>query len=82
MKNMRLPVAILSLLFLFPAIGLGQSKAKARQTPKVGKGGQICTGCCDPCYSDDGWQVKGNTSPANTQTNNSSARKRNTRRAK
>ncbi len=57
MKRTTLASAMLSLVMTISTVGLGQSKAKARVKPPV-KGGQICTGCCDPCYSDDGWEIR------------------------
>lgn len=57
MKRTTLAIAMLSLVMTCSTVGLGQSKTKARVKPPV-KGGQICTGCCDPCYSDDGWNIR------------------------
>lgn len=51
-----MPSLMLSLMLLSATVGLGQSKSRARVKPAP-VGGQICTGCCDPCYSDDGWNV-------------------------
>lgn len=60
MKKMTLATAMLSLMLslmlLSATVGLGQGKSRARVKPAP-VGGQICTGCCDPCYSDDGWNV-------------------------
>lgn len=90
MKKMMAAIAILSLTLASPVVGFGQGKAKAKQAPPT-RGGQICTGCCDPCYSDDWWKVRnsqtvtGSTTQPNPQARssaNSSARKRSTRRTK
>lgn len=57
MKRMTLAVAMLSLVMICSITGIGQSKSKSRVKPPS-NGGQICTGCCDPCYSDDGWKIR------------------------
>ncbi|MBI1763849.1 MAG: hypothetical protein HYR56_20690 [Acidobacteria bacterium] len=58
MKRTTFASAVLSLMMACSTVGLGQSKAKARVKPPVKGGGQICTGCCDPCYSDDWWKIR------------------------
>ena len=58
MKRTTLAIAMLSLIMTCAAVGMGQSKAKARVKAPGKGGGQICTGCCDPCYSDDWWKIR------------------------
>ncbi len=55
MKKTGFAIAMLSLILTCSTAAMGQSKSKARIKPP---NGQICTGCCDPCYSDDGWKIR------------------------
>lgn len=44
---------------------------------KPANGSQICTGCCDPCYSDDGWKIKHQNAAARHKAKVPSHRKNN-----
>lgn len=57
MTKIVFAIAMLSLMVACSIVGMGQGKSRARVQPR-GNGNQICTGCCDPCYSDDGWKIR------------------------
>ncbi len=73
MKKTTFALAMLSLVLTCSTIGMGQSKSKARVKPST-PGGQICTGCCDPCYSDDWWKIR---QPQSSTTNAKAAKSTN-----
>lgn len=68
MKKTTFAITLLSLVMICSTMGLSQGKAKARVKPPV-RGGQICTGCCDPCYADDVAKIRQpQTSASNART--------------
>jgi hypothetical protein len=74
-KKTTLLIAAMSLVMACATAGQSQGRAQARVKPPTG-GNQICTGCCDPCYSDDWWKVR------QPQTNMNNAKTTKTRKGK
>ncbi len=83
MKKTAFAIAMLSLILACSTAAAGQSKSKARIKPP---NGQICTGCCDPCYSDDGWNIRNQQPNARnaktTKSTNKSSSTSNARKGK
>ena len=84
MKRTTLIIATVTLSLLFTTTAFGgktnryrksgkQTTGQTSKTMKPAPGSQICTGCCDPCYSDDWWKIK---------SQNANARKAKPSRAK
>lgn len=85
MKKITMAIAVLSLVMTGSIVGFGQGKSRARVQPG-GRGNQICTGCCDPCYAEDVSKVRNqqsNTQNAKTtRTTNKSSSTPNARKGK